>query len=78
MKSPYDKKFGNYLKTLSCNGCKFFKEICTHENGIENEKDKFQIREDYLHGEYKDKVEYDKWMKNENDWYVCTKYKVNN
>ena len=78
MKSPYDTEFHNSLKTLNCNGCQFFKMVCTHENGIELEADKFQIRKDYQTGEFADKTQYDNWMKNENDWYVCTTYKVNN
>ena len=67
-----DEKFEEFCKSLSCNGCQYFREnICTHENGIENEKGKFAIRK-FMKKDSKEK--YDHWMENENAYYICDQY----
>ena len=44
-----EESFEKFLKTLSCNGCSFFKDKdCIHENKVKNNQDKAELKEVYI------------------------------
>ena len=44
-----EKTLTNFLATLSCNGCEFYKDKkCTHEKHIKNEEEKEALRQVFV------------------------------